>query len=370
MIMTKISTSQAEFSWSDKKRGIKIPQLLSQDMAALDGIIRSDGSVVYGQDHHNDVIIFGHSQDDLPFLSFYVPSLIQKVHGKVPIKIHKYPSAGKCLRVEVHSKAIASFWNKVMKIPTNKRDFELYHLIIKNKKLMILNLQSYFDGDGSICFSSGTRRYSRSKTKINYYPLMDWHTESSKVAEQIKQILIQLKFNPFECKHIEEKGGRTRHTVRVGGRYSYERFLNIFNLNNPKHLTKILIYEIYGFCPPNTTLGDRLKILQGGLTPESFYDDKVYKIRPIIMKENEEKVLKVLLKGPTYYKQIMRETNLNTLSVIRRLEKFKQIRCLGMKKLSGRRSGKFYGITDAGKKRINRAAEIKEKLRNQFNLKL
>jgi DNA-binding HxlR family transcriptional regulator len=372
IMLERLDTSKVEFSQKDRRKELKIPKYITSDLARLDGIIRSDGNVVYGKDHHNDVSIFGHSVNDKPFLLYYVVPIIKKVHGNVPIKIHKYPSSGQCLKVEIHSKAIASFYNKVMNIPTYKRDFdfELHPLIIKDKEMAIINLQNYFDGDGCICFSPGTRRYTSSKTKINYYPLIDWITESSEVAEQIKQILLLLKFNPFIMKHMEERGGRIRHVVRIGGRYNYERFLSTFTSNNPNHLTKILIYEIYGFCPPNTTLIDRVKILQGKLTPESFYNKKVQKIRPIIMKENEEKILRALSKRPRYFNQIKRDTNLYAFSTLRRLEKFEQIKCLGMKRLAGRPAGKLYEITEIGKMRINRVSKIIQKLKNQFNLKL
>jgi hypothetical protein len=112
-----LDISKVEFSPRDRKMNINIPQHLTRDLVKLDGVIRSDGSVMYKKgDHHNDVSIFGHSDDDRLFFLYYVIPLIKKVHGDVPVKIHKYPSSGQCLKIEVHSKAVASFWNKIMKI--------------------------------------------------------------------------------------------------------------------------------------------------------------------------------------------------------------------------------------------------------------
>ena len=40
---------------------------------------------------------------------------------------------------------------------------------------------------------------------------------------------------------------------------------------NPKHITKYLIWKKFGFCPTNTTLEERRKILKGEINPYSYY---------------------------------------------------------------------------------------------------
>ena len=366
MKVIKLQISKVEYSRTYKRK-VLIPRIVTPELAELDGIIRSDGTVVYGKDHHNDLIIFGDSLEELPFLKYFVKPLIEKVHGKIPIKLNIYPSQKSCVRLEVHSKAIASFWNKVMGIPTNKLDFALNPKILQKRELMIPNIRGYFDGDGCITFSPGTRRFSKNAIKINYYPLIDISTQSRLVATQIERILKLFHFRPFILRHIEEKGGKMRYVVRIGGRNDYEKFVEQIGSNNPVHLTKILIYEIFGHCPPKTTLVDRIEILRGKKLPEEFYPLKPNKIRPLIMKENEEKVLKVLSKGHCYYKEIMEKTGIKDVSsVLKRLEKFNQIRCLGLKKENYPK--KFFEITPAGEKRLNRISSLREKLKKQFYL--
>jgi hypothetical protein len=367
-MILKLDISKVKYPKNKNRKGIKIPKFLTPELAELDGIIRSDGSIFYGKDHHNDVIIYGHSSEDLLFMKYQVAPLLLKVHGKIPIKFHKYPSAGNCLRLEIHSKAIASFWNKTMNVPNNKIDFNLSPKIIKKRELVIPNLRGYFDGDGTINFSPGTRRFTSNPIKINYYPLIDYSTESKIVANQIKRSLINLKFRPFILKHIEEKGGRIGYTIRIGGRADYERFVELIGSNNPVHLTKILIYEIFGYSPPKTTMEDRIKILKKEKSPDEFYKERPVKIRPMIMKENEEKVLKALLKGPLYLKEIGEKTELKELyAVLNRLIKFGQIRFLGLRKEKFYKK-RFYEITELGRKRLNRISELIEKLKHQFNL--
>ena len=234
---------------------------------------------------------------------------------------------------------------------------------------MISNLRGYFDGDGSLTFSPGTCRFSLNPIKINYYPLLDWSSQSKIAATQIKQMLINLGFSPFILQHIEKKGGKMRYVVRIGGRRDYEKFVHIINTNNPAHLTRILICEIFGYCPSKTTLQQRIEILSGAKSPDELYEIKPIKIRPMIMNKNEEKVLEVLSQKPTYCAKIMRETGMKCISsVLNRLEKFSQIKCLGLKKEGYLK--RFYGITDIGRKRLNRIPKLRKRLKNQFHLNI
>jgi hypothetical protein len=52
MEMIKLQISQVEYS-KTYKRKVLIPRIVTPELAELDGIIRSDGTVVYGKDHHS-----------------------------------------------------------------------------------------------------------------------------------------------------------------------------------------------------------------------------------------------------------------------------------------------------------------------------
>ncbi len=54
------------------------------------------------------------------------------------------------------------------------------------------------------------------------------------------------------------------YRLDINGRKNFKKWMVFVGFNNPKHLTKIKIWERLGYCPPNTTYSERLKILNGG----------------------------------------------------------------------------------------------------------
>jgi len=50
-----------------------------------------------------------------------------------------------------------------------------------------------------------------------------------------------------------------------------KKWFNIIGSNNPKHITKFLVWKKYGFCPPRTTIKERQKFLKGVSDPFSYY---------------------------------------------------------------------------------------------------
>jgi hypothetical protein len=52
-------------------------------------------------------------------------------------------------------------------------------------------------------------------------------------------------------------------------------WLERFGLANAKHLSKLLIAQKYGYCPPHTSLDERLAIIAGEIDPETFYGQRL-----------------------------------------------------------------------------------------------
>jgi hypothetical protein len=69
----------------------------------------------------------------------------------------------------------------------------------------------------------------------------------------------------------EERARRPKASFYLSGWKGINAWLDRFGLANPKHLSKLLIAEKYGFCPPQTSLEERLAIIAGEIDPRSFY---------------------------------------------------------------------------------------------------
>ena len=52
-----------------------------------------------------------------------------------------------------------------------------------------------------------------------------------------------------------------RNEIYISGKENLKKWMKFIGFSNEKHLTKYLIWKKFGFCPPNTTLKQRLLIL-------------------------------------------------------------------------------------------------------------
>jgi hypothetical protein len=68
---------------------------------------------------------------------------------------------------------------------------------------------------------------------------------------------------------------RAKASFYMSGWKGINAWLGKFGLANAKHLSKLLIAEKYGYCPPHTSLDERLAIIAGEIDPESLYGRRV-----------------------------------------------------------------------------------------------
>ncbi len=64
---------------------------------------------------------------------------------------------------------------------------------------------------------------------------------------------------------------RVKGSFYISGWKGINGWLERFGSANAKHLSKLLIAQKYGFCPPHTSLDERLAIIAGEIDPKSFY---------------------------------------------------------------------------------------------------
>ena len=57
-----------------------------------------------------------------------------------------------------------------------------------------------------------------------------------------------------------------------------DKWIKDIGFKNPKHYTKVKIWKKFGFCPPNTKIMERKKILNNEINPYSYYKTKKEKI--------------------------------------------------------------------------------------------
>tara|TARA_Y100000310_G_scaffold345753_1_gene469284 strand:- start:3355 stop:4110 length:756 start_codon:yes stop_codon:yes gene_type:complete len=133
-------------------------------------------------------------------------------------------------------------------------------------------LRGYFDTDGCVTFDKKIYNKDPFKISRNYYPRLCFATCSYKLAKDFKYIASILGFDAAMYKYIPKKiTENIKYPIQICGKNSLEKWMKLIGSKNPTKISRYLIWRKFSFCPPNTTYGERLKILKGELNPNIFY---------------------------------------------------------------------------------------------------
>ncbi len=142
-------------------------------------------------------------------------------------------------------------------------------------------------GDGSLIVRSGTKRLrfqlrgdanisykkykknNNSKSKLHKVGVILITSYSKSLIYDASTLLTRLKIKNYAIDEKPNRWGKLWYRVKIYPPHVSE-FFNIIGSHNPKHITKYMIAERFGFCPPHTTLAERQQILKGELSALSI----------------------------------------------------------------------------------------------------
>lgn len=271
---SKLDISKIEFSQSDIKRKIKIPTKITEELAELIGIITGDGHLVYLDKNYKYIQyhldISGHLIDDLDYYEKIVEPMFIKLFR---IRLRFVRQRINELKIGLDSKAISTFFYKILNLPIGNKTLRTsipdYIKNAKNNNIKIAFIRGLADTDFSICFK---RKYKR----LHYYPVIRCHIRSKRLIKQLSESLKKFGFNfcaLYDQKEYDPRSDKyiIEHSIDINGVTNVEKWMKLIGFNNPKHITKYQIWKKFGFCPSNTNLEQRKRILNGELNPHSFY---------------------------------------------------------------------------------------------------
>lgn len=232
---------------------------VSEELAEFVGIVVGDGYVQHSVEKHTyRVIIAGHSEDDFMYLTQHTNKLIKKLFD-LRSTFWKQKNK-KSLKLAVHSKEVVNLLLS-LGLPNGEKSIKVKipSLIFNSKNLKVKAgfLRGLADTDFSVVFKKGSSRR-------NYtYPIITATFASKKLVKGIKLLLsnFSIKANIYPRKR--HGSVRTHYDIHVYGKENLERWIKHVGFNNEKHLTKIKIWRKLGFCPPHTSLRERILILKG-----------------------------------------------------------------------------------------------------------
>ncbi len=182
-----------------------------------------------------------------------MPILNRKVSGK------GYPTMGVFGFIVFNSKICKYFMDLGLK-PGPKTNIKLPRLVTKAKpELQKAFLRGLFDTDGSIYFE---KNYS-AKSDKHIRPKIKLGTTSKTLKEQLKQMLANLGIKVIDKKPYKGKRDKNmKYELVIYRKTDIEKWIKEIGFSNSKHITKIQIWKILGYCPPKTTISERKGILK------------------------------------------------------------------------------------------------------------
>ena len=132
-------------------------------------------------------------------------------------------------------------------------------------------LRGYFDGEGCLHFSRSYGRYIEFKKTHHHYPRLLLSSASKYLI--VGDIAYMLKYTSLRpvFREIVHEGKLDEYNITISGAVQLELWMREIGSSNPVHFSKYEVWKRFGFCPPNTTLEQRRKMLSGELDPKVFY---------------------------------------------------------------------------------------------------
>ena len=226
----EFNLSKIKFSKNDLKSNIRIPRILTKELAEFVGIMIGDGHVGkhrsrsgnYSSPHYQ--IRIGGNIRDKKYYETYVNNLFYKIFNVQFTFYHSICDNTFISRKE--SKAIYYHMVEIMRIPQRKDNVSIPNCILmSNKEIKSAFLRGLADADFCLTIKSSKK-----------YPVINGTSKSRLLIKQCSEILDELGIN--NCIHHEtnyyEKRNRTYtcHRVYINGHLRVRRFLEIVGFSN------------------------------------------------------------------------------------------------------------------------------------------
>ncbi len=232
-------------SYNDIKRGLKLPGVLTKELAEETGIHIGDGYMNICKHKTGTKYCYsicGGYDDELYFKEFVLP-LTERLYNLKP-SIYRAKHR-KAITLHFQSKGLLYFKNS-LGLPLGKKDNIKIPTIISNSKFKSDFIRGLFSTDGCLSFK---RKYH----KLNYYPVLDISSKSSRLIIQVSNILDKMGFTTSKVidSWSKDSHGKLCKTSRVFlyGRENIFKWVKVIGFSNPKHQYKFDFWNKYGDLP-------------------------------------------------------------------------------------------------------------------------
>ncbi|MEK6896374.1 MAG: LAGLIDADG family homing endonuclease, partial [Nanoarchaeota archaeon] len=210
-----LNTTAVQFSEADKIKEIKIPNVMSPELAEEIGVHLGDGCMSKRKNYFSVKT----NKIEKDYMVEFLFPLYKKIYN-LSLKLMCLPSVS---GFEICSRGLCEFKNKALNLPYGEKihKIEIPHQVLdsRNKEIYRACIRGLFDTDGHLAVI---------KSKNNY-PTISITIKSEKLILQVKEMLTNLGFIVYAGKWV----------ININGRFMVEKWRREIGSNNPKNQLKL-----------------------------------------------------------------------------------------------------------------------------------
>lgn len=244
---------------------------ITPETAEIAGIFAADGSM-----QKNHISFWGNSTEDVDYYDNVLKKLF-KMSFNIEINPHHKPS-NSVYGFNICKKEVIDYFNKSLdfKIGSKTYTVKVPKSIMQSKdtEIWCSFLRGFSDCDGTLNFD---KRYYTCKAIlkiIHTYPRIQLKSVSLNIIKDMSELLNRLEIKHFICSYKSKRENeKVAYFIQISGKERLEKWMENIGFNNPSKRTKYDIFKRYGFVPANTKINERYDMLNGDLSPWSFYQN-------------------------------------------------------------------------------------------------
>jgi len=238
---------------------------ITPELAEICGIHVGDGYLRDGG-KRIELDISGHIGEDRNYYDTHVAPLFYNVFEIQPT-LREFPARGTYGFV-IRERKIVKYFHNFLIFPFGKkaRIVRVPQIVMRtrDKETYGSFLRGLFDTDGCLTFQRRYGAYVPFKKYHNVYPRIILSTVSGGLAPDLGKVLEFLGIH-YWIQTYESSNKKWARVFKIWmcGEKTLEKWMGEIGFKNPVQFTRYDIWKKLGFCPPNTTLDERVQMLKG-----------------------------------------------------------------------------------------------------------
>jgi len=257
----KFDLSKVGFSKKDIKYNVTLPSSMTKELAYFLGIHLGDGTMNLYRKYDYYISYSGHIIDEYLFYTKDFRNLFKRLFNKDLRIIEDLRNNKSSIKLTTQSKAIFMFINQVLNIKIGPKINTSIPDVVRSSKYIKSFIRGLADADFSLTFKKGRKG-------VRCYPVISFNSNNQTLVNEINNELKNMRiktYSLFNFPHKRYEKVYISNLLQISGEDNLKLWMKFIGFSSPKHLTKYKIWKRYSFCPKNTSLLEREKILNGSL---------------------------------------------------------------------------------------------------------